>query len=266
MYIGASGGSATPESKPNGQPGSTPWFAKGSASRRFDKEASSKPATVRALVFYHLYPITYAPKHKQQQQQQQQAPLQILSGKEDEAAAMAAVFQLQSANWEETQEKMSQLVSPLGGSSLSSSSFSNALRCPFYHGLCFPMLQSDTDLYQPTWNGLWSRRQAVCATSSTGRATAPAQLCVLSLRAERYVFACVSNYPKEFCLTLVRGHWIQDCPTNNDREFDNKPRIKRTTGIPRSFLKAVDNPSGARIGQGVMVTPEGGYVVAQPDL
>ncbi|KAI9432614.1 hypothetical protein H4582DRAFT_2058495, partial [Lactarius indigo] len=62
-----------------------------------------------------------------------------------------------------------------------------------------------------------------------------------------------------------KGHWIQECPTNNDREFDNKPRIKRTTGIPRSFLKAVDNPGGARIGQGVMVTPEGGYVVAQPD-
>jgi hypothetical protein len=63
----------------------------------------------------------------------------------------------------------------------------------------------------------------------------------------------------------VQGHWIQDCPTNNDREFDNRPRIKRTTGIPRSMLKAVDNPSNAQPGQGVMVTPEGGYVVAQPD-
>ena len=31
------------------------------------------------------------------------------------------------------------------------------------------------------------------------------------------------------------------------------------------MLKAVENPSGD-IGQGVMVTPEGGYVVAQPDL
>lgn len=66
-------------------------------------------------------------------------------------------------------------------------------------------------------------------------------------------------------LPLLLGHWIQDCPTNNDREFDNRPRIKRTTGIPRSMLKAVDNPTGD-IGQGVMVTPEGGYVVAQPDL
>ncbi|KAG6833007.1 hypothetical protein H0H87_012593 [Tephrocybe sp. NHM501043] len=63
-----------------------------------------------------------------------------------------------------------------------------------------------------------------------------------------------------------KGHWIQDCPTNNDREFDNRPRIKRTTGIPRSMLKAVTNPNSGELGQGIMVTPEGGYVVAQPDL
>lgn len=65
---------------------------------------------------------------------------------------------------------------------------------------------------------------------------------------------------------LQPGHWIQDCPTNNDRDYDNRPRIKRTTGIPRSFLKAVENPSTGQIGHGVMVTPEGGYVVAQPDV
>ena len=63
-----------------------------------------------------------------------------------------------------------------------------------------------------------------------------------------------------------KGHWIQDCPTNSDREFDNKPRIKRTTGIPRSFLKTVDNPDNGPGRAGVMVTPEGGYVVAQPDV
>ena len=33
--------------------------------------------------------------------------------KDDEAAAMAAMFQASAANWEETQEKMSQLVSRL---------------------------------------------------------------------------------------------------------------------------------------------------------
>ena len=32
------------------------------------------------------------------------------------------------------------------------------------------------------------------------------------------------------------------------------------------MLKAVANPSGPELGQGVMVTPEGSYVVAQPDL
>ena len=64
---------------------------------------------------------------------------------------------------------------------------------------------------------------------------------------------------------LSQGHWIKDCPTNSDHNFDNRPRIKRTTGIPRSMLKAVENPTSEQLGQGVMVTPEGGYVVAQPD-
>ncbi|KAG8923692.1 hypothetical protein FRC02_010976 [Tulasnella sp. 418] len=63
-----------------------------------------------------------------------------------------------------------------------------------------------------------------------------------------------------------KGHWIQDCPTNDDREYDNRPRIKRTTGIPRSFLKSVDMPTGSTVpSTGVMITPEGGFVVAEPD-
>jgi hypothetical protein len=32
------------------------------------------------------------------------------------------------------------------------------------------------------------------------------------------------------------------------------------------MLKAVENPSGDQLSQGIMVTPEGGYVVAQPDM
>ena len=48
-----------------------------------------------------------------------------MGGKDDEMAAMAAMFQAQSANWEETQEKMSQLVSPLAVLPVSSSNFSN---------------------------------------------------------------------------------------------------------------------------------------------
>jgi len=51
-----------------------------------------------------------------------QVPLKSAIAKEDEAAAMAAMFQAQTANWEETQEKMSQLVSLSSGFSMFCSS------------------------------------------------------------------------------------------------------------------------------------------------
>jgi protein MPE1 len=73
-------------------------------------------------------------------------------------------------------------------------------------------------------------------------------------------------------LTLASypGHWIQECPTNSDRAYDDRPRIKRTTGIPKSFLTTVEGPGGTATdaqpgASGVMVTAEGGFVVARPD-
>jgi protein MPE1 len=63
----------------------------------------------------------------------------------------------------------------------------------------------------------------------------------------------------------TKGHWIHDCPTNNDRDFDNKPRYKRTTGIPKSMLKTIEAPTDEMRREGVMVTPDGSYVVAQVD-
>ncbi len=71
-----------------------------------------------------------------------------------------------------------------------------------------------------------------------------------------------------------KGHWIQVCPTNDDPNFDNKPRVKRTTGIPRSFLKTIEKPvaltndgtmDDTKAPSGVMVNAEGEYVVAEPD-
>ena len=64
-----------------------------------------------------------------------------MGGKEDEVAAMAAMFQAQSANWEETQEKMSQLVSPLAVLLVSCSNFSNThFHCLFYRRpFCFSL-------------------------------------------------------------------------------------------------------------------------------
>ncbi|CAO3590454.1 unnamed protein product [Absidia cylindrospora] len=64
-----------------------------------------------------------------------------------------------------------------------------------------------------------------------------------------------------------KGHYINQCPTNGDKDYDKHPRIKRTTGIPRSFLKVIEAPKDAvKSGTGgLMVTPKGDIVVAQAD-
>lgn len=64
------------------------------------------------------------------------------------------------------------------------------------------------------------------------------------------------------------------CPTNDDPNFDNKPRVKRTTGIPRSFLKTVEKPTAltsdgttddTKAPSGIMVNADGEFVIAEPD-
>ncbi|OLY78929.1 putative RING finger protein [Smittium mucronatum] len=60
------------------------------------------------------------------------------------------------------------------------------------------------------------------------------------------------------------GHWIQDCPTlNRDPSTgsiaDNVKRVKRTTGIPKSFLQKVEKLED---GKHAMVTNDGTLVVA----
>jgi protein MPE1 len=69
-----------------------------------------------------------------------------------------------------------------------------------------------------------------------------------------------------------KGHWIKECPTNDDPNYENKPRIKRTTGIPRSFLKTVEKPAltgdasdDAKPPSGIMLNAEGQFVIAEPD-
>ncbi|KAM5469838.1 Protein mpe1 [Microsporum audouinii] len=70
-----------------------------------------------------------------------------------------------------------------------------------------------------------------------------------------------------------KGHWIQACPTNNDPRFDGRYRVKRSTGIPRSFQKQVEKPDSPALDgsddnsklTGVMVNADGDFVIAQPD-
>lgn len=61
-----------------------------------------------------------------------------------------------------------------------------------------------------------------------------------------------------------KGHYIQACPTNGDDAFENRKRIKRTTGIPRSQLQKVE----ASVDDGdanVMINADGESVMFVPD-
>lgn len=62
------------------------------------------------------------------------------------------------------------------------------------------------------------------------------------------------------------GHWIQDCPNNDDPQAQEKKRYVRVTGIPRSMLKTVETPVGNEgSSAGAMLTADGGFVQAMPD-
>jgi protein MPE1 len=78
--------------------------------------------------------------------------------------------------------------------------------------------------------------------------------------------------PKYVCHRCGKpGHWIQMCPTNSDPNFESKPKIKRTTGIPRSFMKKLDKPLGegddeeALQGGSIMMDADGNHVIVNPD-
>jgi protein MPE1 len=69
-----------------------------------------------------------------------------------------------------------------------------------------------------------------------------------------------------------KGHWIYDCPTNDDPTFVPKPKLKKTTGIPRSFLEKVekveddedeDDPTMAK--KGYMIDADGNRVRVKTD-
>ncbi|NWU73344.1 RBBP6 ligase, partial [Pterocles burchelli] len=53
------------------------------------------------------------------------------------------------------------------------------------------------------------------------------------------------------------GHCIQHCPTNGDKNVVSVPRIKRSTGIPRSFMMEVKDPNTKR----VVLTNTGKYAI-----
>lgn len=60
-------------------------------------------------------------------------------------------------------------------------------------------------------------------------------------------------------LVVNQGHYINVCPTIGDANYDNKPKIKRATGIPNTFLQTVDNKEAVE--RGLMLTTDGNFVV-----
>ena len=121
MYIaGTHGSTSVPTSEPVQRPGGGGTWHKGAMSKRFDGREESSPskasAPVRSRSKMNAPLADRRVLHSPQSSTAVTIPKNSVT-KEDEAAAMAAMFQAQTANWEETQEKMSQLVSRLRGSS-----------------------------------------------------------------------------------------------------------------------------------------------------
>ncbi|XP_072705289.1 E3 ubiquitin-protein ligase RBBP6-like [Ciconia boyciana] len=53
------------------------------------------------------------------------------------------------------------------------------------------------------------------------------------------------------------GHYIKNCPTHGDKNVEPVPRIKKSTGIPRSFMMEVKDPTT----KGAMLTSTGKYAI-----
>ncbi|XP_075580792.1 E3 ubiquitin-protein ligase RBBP6-like [Pelecanus crispus] len=53
------------------------------------------------------------------------------------------------------------------------------------------------------------------------------------------------------------GHYRKNCPTHGDKQFESVPRIKKSTGIPMSFMVEVKDPNT----KGAMLTKSGKYAI-----
>ncbi|NXX85503.1 RBBP6 ligase, partial [Urocolius indicus] len=53
------------------------------------------------------------------------------------------------------------------------------------------------------------------------------------------------------------GHCVKNCPENEDTSLGSVPKIKRSSGIPRSFMMEVKDPNQ----KGTMLTKDGKYAI-----
>ena len=63
-----------------------------------------------------------------------------------------------------------------------------------------------------------------------------------------------------------KGHYIANCPTNADPNY-NRPKIRKTTGIPKTFLKPVEARTDGEFGNqppnNVLISAEGNLVMLE---
>jgi protein MPE1 len=63
-----------------------------------------------------------------------------------------------------------------------------------------------------------------------------------------------------------KGHYIANCPTNADPNF-NRPKIRKTTGIPKTFLKPIDSSAEGDLGtlppNNVLISADGNLVTLE---
>ncbi|VEU23364.1 DEKNAAC104455 [Brettanomyces naardenensis] len=119
--------------------------------------------------------------------------------------------------------------------------------------------QSEEDLIKQMFNqqdDQWNQQQAIMATAQRVEST-------------RFNAKLDENIPDYYiCYKCgAKGkHHIRNCPKNNDPNWEGV-RVKKTTGIPKSHLKAVDTPAGVvdDPSQNYMVNEQGKYVVAVAD-
>lgn len=184
----------------------------------------------------------------------------------DEASAMAAMFAATSQQWQQTQEQMASSVLPSSPRPAHRAGRLRSTAPPWPVRRDRHRRATDPPSAAPTRDPPTMPRAPTSAPRSfrSRRVSPPSHhpsATSATVADPRVSFLARARNSDQF-----QGHWIQDCPTNNDRAWDDRPRIKRTTGIPKSFLTTVEAPTGGdNTPAGMMVTAEGGFVIARPD-